>query len=195
MSNESQDFTELLHRVQQRDEAAAKNLVEHLYPLVFRIVHAHRPREMAAEDLCQEVFMHVFTRLHQFRGNVPFDHWVSRIAVNTCIDQLRRKRVRPELRWADLDEGYATALEATLAETAPPSTQQAEYARELVALLLARLSPQDRLIIQWLELEERTVSEISALTGWSQTLVKVRAFRARRKMRKALEQQINKEAQ
>ena len=193
MSDEPQHFADLLRRVSQRDEGAAKRLVEHLYPLVCRIVHAHRPREMAAEDLSQEVFMNVFAHLHQFRGSVPFEHWVSRIAVNTCIDHLRRKRVRPELRWADLDEPRVAALEATLCATEEPSRHQAEYARELVALLLARLDPQDRLIIQWLELEERTVREISTLTGWSQTRVKVRAFRARRKLRNALEAYANKE--
>jgi RNA polymerase sigma-70 factor (ECF subfamily) len=194
MSDDPNELAGLLEGVRRRDETAATRLVGRLYPLVSRIVRAHRPREMAHDDLCQEVFMSVFAGLGQYRGVVPFEHWVSRVAVNTCIDQLRRKRARPEIRWADLGEGAVAALEATLAETPAPSAGQAGAARELVGQVLERLDPQDRLVIQWMELEDRSVSEVRTLTGWSASLVKVRAFRARRKMRKALERILRKEA-
>jgi len=64
--------------------------------------------------------------------------------------------------------------------------ENADAARLLVERILARLSPAARLIITLLEIEERSVKEISQLTGWSVALVKVRAFRARAEMRKAL---------
>jgi len=182
-----------LEQVRQRDESATRQLVERLYPLVVKIVRAHRPRQMAEEDLCQEVFMSVFEDLDQYRGAVPFEHWVSRVAVHTCIDQLRRHRARPEIRWADLSEEEAEALQALVADAAEPSAAQAAATRDLLGKLLDGLAPHDRLVIQWLELEDRSVSEVRALTGWSSTLVKVRAFRARRKMRAALEKLLASE--
>lgn len=193
MGDDGAEWAALLDGVRRRDQAAARDLVERLYPLVRKIVGAHRPRQMAEEDLCQEVFMSVFADLEQFRGAVPFEHWVSRVAVHTCIDHLRRQRARPEIRWADLSEAEAESLQAMLADQSEPSPEHAVATRELVGRLLAGLDPQDRLVIQWMELEERSVNEVAVLTGWSKTLVKVRAFRARRKMRKALEQILEQE--
>jgi len=114
---------------------------------------------------------------------VPFTHWVSRIAVTTCIDQLRAQRRRPELRWADLSEREAEVLDSVTAgeEVAP---DDAVEAKELVHKLLERLNPDDRMVIQMLDLEQKSIAEISALTGWNKTLVKVRAFRARRKLQR-----------
>jgi len=98
------DVPGCLNRVRQRDQAAARELVDHLYPLVIRIVRSHLPRRVPEEDLAQEVFMKMFTRLEQYQGAVPFPHWVSRIAVTTCIDHLRAQKRRPEFRMADLSE-------------------------------------------------------------------------------------------
>jgi len=64
----------------QRDQIAAREMVEHLHPLVIRIVRSHLPRRVAEEDLSQEIFLKMFTRLDQYQGAVPFSHWVSRIA-------------------------------------------------------------------------------------------------------------------
>ena len=77
------DLAGCLQRVRQRDQQAARELVEHLYPLVIRIVRAHLPRRVPEEDLAQEVFLKMFSRLDQYQGAVPFPHWVSRIAVTT----------------------------------------------------------------------------------------------------------------
>src|SRR4051794_30801980 len=92
----------VLARVRENDEAAARELVERLDPLVAQVVHANLPRRDEPEDLMQEVFLKMFSRLGQFRGEVPLEHWVSRITLNTCLDHLRRQRARPELRMADL---------------------------------------------------------------------------------------------
>jgi RNA polymerase sigma-70 factor (ECF subfamily) len=176
-----------LERVRAHDEAASRELVERLHPLVLRIVRAHRPQRMAEEDLCQEVFMSLFASLAQYRGSVPFDHWVSRVAVNTCIDHLRRHRSRPELRWADLAPDEARALESLHDGHPATSTGDAVATNDLLEKILATLPPEDRLVIQLMALDQRSVKEVCALTGWSAPLVKVRAFRARRKMRRSLE--------
>jgi DNA-directed RNA polymerase specialized sigma24 family protein len=159
------DLAGCLDGVRRRDEASARALVDHLYPLVIRIVRSHRPRRVAEEDLAQEVFLKMFTRLDQYQGAVPFPHWVSRIAVTTCIDQLRAQKRRPELRWADLSEGEADLAEAVL-------TNENDVAVN------------DQVVIRLLDLEQKTIAEIAALTGWNQSLIKVRAFRARRKLRR-----------
>jgi len=134
----------------------------------------------------------MFTRLSQYQGAVPFPHWVSRIAVTTCIDQLRAQKRRPEFRWADLSEGEVEVLETVTADesTAP---DDAVAARELVGRLLGQLKPEDRLVVQLLDLEQKSIAEISAITGWNQSLVKVRAFRARRKLQKLFAELKKKE--
>jgi len=193
MADDSFDFAGCLERVRQRDQSASRQLVEHLYPLVIRIVRSHLPRRVAEEDLAQDIFLKMFTRLAQYQGNVPFPHWVSRIAVTTCIDQLRAQKRRPEFRWADLSENEAEVLDNVLTDERDTTPGDALAARELVHKLLDQLKPDDRLVIQLLDLEQKTIAEISARTGWNQTLVKVRAFRARRKLQKLFQDLQNKE--
>jgi RNA polymerase sigma factor (sigma-70 family) len=177
-----------LARVRRGDDDAARALVTHLYPLVIKIVRAHLPRRMAEEDLAQEIFMKMFANLEQYRGAVPLEHWVSRVAVTTCLDQLRAQKRRPELRWADLSETEAEMLDAVIRNDSEPHPSQALAAREIVYKLLDQLGPEDRLVITLLDLEERSVAEIHKLTGWNHSAIKVRAFRARHKLKKLLAQ-------
>ena len=137
--------------------------------------------------------MKVFSRLSQYQGPMPFPHWVSRIAVTTCIDHLRAQKRRPEFRWADLSENEAEVLDAVLTSENDVSANDALAARELVEKLIEQLNPADQLVIRMLDLEQKTLLEISELTGWSSTLIKVRAFRARRKLQKLFGQLRRKE--
>ena len=137
--------------------------------------------------------MKMFTRLEQYQGAVPFSHWVSRIAVTTCIDHLRAQKRRPEFRWADLSEDEAEVLDAVLTNESDQAPDDALAARELVNKLLGQLNPADRLVLQLLDLEQKTVPEIRALTGWNSSLIKVRAFRARRKLQKLFQELQRKE--
>ena len=109
---------------------------------------------------------------------------VSRIVINTCLNQLRSEKVRPELRMSDLSEEQAVVVEKLCTTEAASDEQDALAAREVVELLLDHLSPDDRLLINLLHLEGRSVQEVADLTGWSRTGVKVRAFRARGRMRR-----------
>ena len=177
------DVAGCLDRVRRRDQAAARELVDHLYPLVIRIVRSHLPRRVAEEDLAQDIFLKMFTRLEQYQGAVPFPHWVSRIAVTTCIDQLRAQKRRPEFRWADLSENEAEVLDAVMTNEKDVAANDAMASHELVHKLLDQLKPDDRMLLQLLDMEQKTIAEIGELTGWNASLVKVRAFRARRKLR------------
>jgi RNA polymerase sigma-70 factor (ECF subfamily) len=192
-AEETFDFAECLGRVRTRDQVAARELVDQLYPLVIKIVRAHLPRRVAEEDLAQDIFLKMFNRLDQYQGAVPFPHWVSRIAVTTCIDQLRAQKRRPELRWADLSEDQAEVLDAVMTNENETTASDAVATKELVHTLLDQLSPRDRSVIQMLDLEQKTLAEISELTGWNTTLIKVRAFRARRKLQKLFEELKRKE--
>lgn len=182
--DESFDLAGCLERVRGSDQTAARQLVEHLHPMVIRIVRARLPRRVAEEDLTQEIFLKMFTRLAQYQGSVPFTHWVSRIAVTTCIDHLRAQKRRPEFRWADLSENEADVLDAVLTSENDVNAADALAAHELVHKLLDQLNPEDRMVLQLLDLEQKTLAEVKELTGWNITLVKVRAFRARRKLQK-----------
>jgi RNA polymerase sigma-70 factor, ECF subfamily len=177
---------ELVAAALRQDEAAARELVRALYPLVAKIVRAHPPVRTAEEDLCQMIFIKVLQKLPQFSGAVPLEHWVSRIAVNTCLNQIRAEKTRPELREADLSEEQVAVIQ-NLASTADELGPDQSFAsRQLVEHLMNALKPQERLVIDLLYLQQRSVAEIRGATGWSPTLVKVRAFRARQKMKRLL---------
>lgn len=193
MTEEVFDLPGCLALVRQGDQVASRDLVNHLYPLVIKIVRSHLPRRSAEEDLAQDIFIKMFTRMHQYQGTVPFAHWVSRIAVTTCIDQLRSQKRRPEFRMADFSEEEAHFLENTSDPGDKPDQVEALEARELVQKMLGTLSPKDRTILTLLDLEQRSLSEIASMTGWSTTMIKVRAFRARKKLQRAFEELKQKE--
>lgn len=179
------DMAGCLARVRQRDEDAARSLLQHLYPLVIKLVRSHLPRRTSEEDLAQVVFMKIFAKIDQFSGTVPFEHWVSRIAVNTCLNQLQAEKIRPELRWADLskeDERVLESLASTAGELQHPDEQVAS--RDLVDKLLSMLSPNDRLLINLINLEGHSIEDVKKITGWNISVIKVRVFRARRKLKK-----------
>src|SRR5437762_9490666 len=84
----------LVDRARSGDDDAARELIRQLYPLVAKIVRGYRPRRTAEEDLAQMIFVKVFQNLAQYSGKVPISHWVSRIAVNTCRNQLMAEKAR-----------------------------------------------------------------------------------------------------
>jgi len=175
----------LVDRARGGDDNAARELIRQLYPLVAKIVRGYQPRRTAEEDLAQMIFVKVFQNLAQYSGKVPISHWVSRIAVNTCRNQLMAEKARPELRHADLSEEQAAMLE-NLASDDALSPDRKLAARDLVEKLLAMLKPVERLVIDMLYLQERSVAEVQKLTGWTAATIKVRAFRARQKLRKQM---------
>lgn len=181
------DNRALVEAALQHDDDAARELVRRLYPLVAKMVRAHRPRRTSEEDLCQMIFVRMFQKLNQFSGKVPIEHWVSRIAVNTCLNQIEAERVRPELRQADLSEEEQAVVENLAATPDELAHDKRFAARQLVEHLLDLLKPAERLVIDLLYLQQRSVEEVRQITGLSAALVKVRAFRARQKMKSALD--------
>jgi RNA polymerase sigma-70 factor (ECF subfamily) len=172
--------------LRERDESAARDLMALLYPHVARIARSHLPFRMDEADLVQEIFAKLFLNLHRYDARLPLENWVSRVSINVCRDHLRARARRPELRWSDLSEAEQAALEVSLQGTGVAPEESAAHASEMLRKLFETLSADDRLVLSLLHLEEKSVAEIADLTGWSRPLVKIRAFRARARVRKAL---------
>lgn len=175
---------EWIRQTREGNECAASKLMEHLYPLVLKMVRAHGSKRTSEEDLCQMIFVRIFHRLPQWAGKAPFENWVARIAINTCLNQIEFERVRPEVRYADLTEEQVAAVEKLRMDAARLPLESDPVAGEILDTLLAQMKPKDRLIINLLHLEGRSVREIQILTGWSAASVKVRAFRARQRLKR-----------
>jgi RNA polymerase sigma-70 factor (ECF subfamily) len=173
------------------DEAAARALVEALYPYVVTVIRRHAGESACVEDLAQDVFVRCFANAARWDPSKPLEPWIARIVVNRCRDSFRARRVRPELRWSDLTSGAREAVQATLESSDPnpdPSASALDAeSHALLLRLLDTLEADDRLVLSLLHLEGKSTAEIAGLTGWSRVLVKVRAFRARAKLRAAFE--------
>ena len=191
MEDETSRLKSLIPRVKSGDEDAAKQLIELLYPRVIRIVRANLPFATEEQDLSQEIFMKIFAKIDQYKGAKEITHWVSRIAVNTCYDQLRLQRANRELRFADLSPSQEEFLQQTLADSSIdnnlPTAEPSGLAKECIEQLLATLNPTEQIVIRMLDMEQRSVAEIAKMTSWGASKIKVTAMRARRKLRKKLD--------
>ena len=177
---------ELIAAVREGDTASFEPLVVRHSPRVFATARRYARRESEIEDIVQEVWSKAFQKLPGFRGEAPFEHWLMRMAVRTCYDFLREHQRNRETSFTELSESETDWLDRFVA--APDTaSDESSAARQLIERVLAMLSPSARLVITLLEIEDRSVKEISGLTGWSMPLVKVRAFRARAEMRKCLQ--------
>ena len=131
------------------------------------------------DDLSQEVFLRAWRKLGSFRGDAPFEHWLARLTITTCYDFLRRER--RHRGQVSLDEFPLEMRDAGI-----DAAIRAGHARELLDWAMRRLSAEEQLVVTLLEIEERTVREIAAQTGWSESNVKVRAYRARGRLKEIL---------
>jgi RNA polymerase sigma factor (sigma-70 family) len=181
------DVDGCLRRWKDGDEAAAEQLIRHLFPVISRIVRTHLPRRDDEKDLVQEILMKTFSRLHQYKGDAPITHWVSRLALTTCLDRLRAQKIRPEIRRSDLTPEESDVFEAAWLSGSSPDAGSAIAARDLVDKILASLSPEDRSLILMVDLEGRSLQEISETTGWSISKIKMRLFRVRPQLRQMIQ--------
>ncbi len=142
------------------------------------------------EEAAQEVFLKAFTELGSYEGRGSMEGWLTRITTNTCLNLLRSSKRRPELTLSDLSADETNWLDTNL--TAEAAAQHKSVERSLVAADLAgrvlqTLPADDQLVLTLIDGEEASVKDVVELTGWSESKVKVQAFRARRKMRQAVE--------
>ena len=176
---------ELIAAVLKGDAASFEPLVQKYLPRVFATARRYARRESEVEDIAQEVWLKSFQKLSSFRGEAPFEHWLMRLTVRTCYDFLRSHQRNRETSFTELSAPETEWLDRFVADP-PSASEDAAGAKQLIDRLLEQLSPANRLVITLLEIEDRSVKDISKITGWSVPLVKVRAFRARAEMRKLL---------
>jgi RNA polymerase sigma-70 factor (ECF subfamily) len=174
---------ELIAAVLKGDAASFEPLIQKYSPRVFSTARRYARRESEIEDIVQEVWLKAFHKLKSFRGEAPFEHWLMRLAVRTCYDFLRGHQRNRESSFSEISEPEDDWLDRFVVDPSS-AVEDAAAAKLLVDRVLEKLSPPARLVITLLEIEDRSVKEIAALTGWSVPLVKVRAFRARAEMRK-----------
>jgi len=141
---------------------------------VFRLAGRFFLRPEDVEEVAQETFLTAWQRLDTYKARAPFEHWLTRLCLNCCYARLRKDR---------RVEQPVDALPPTAAPNADPD------AKLEVAALLQRLEPQDRFILLLMDGEGWSAAEIAERLGWTRTNVKVRAHRARKRLREALERE------
>jgi len=178
---------ELIAAAVQGDPASFEPLIQKYSLRVFATARRYARLEREVEDIVQEVWIKAYQKLASFRGDAPFEHWLMRMAVRTCYDELRRTRRRGESSIGDLSEEEAAYLHERLRDlSASGNVEGAAISRDLANKLLSRLRPDDRMVLALLKLEELSIAEISSLTGWTIAKVKMRSHRAQRGLRQML---------
>ena len=163
--------TRLVAAAKRGEEEAFTELVKRHEQRVFKLASRFFRQRHEVEDAAQETFLTVWRKLHTYAGRAPFEHWLTRICLNCCYARLRKKK----------------RLEEPLEADVPVAASDPGAAVE-VDRLLARLAPADRFVLLLLHGEGRSVAEIAERLGWSRTNVKVRAHRARKRLRRLLEE-------
>lgn len=152
---------------------------------VFGLVRKHVPAA-EVEDVAQDAFIRAYKALPGYQGKGQgFRAWLASIAVRTCYDFWRRAYRNQETPVSHLTEDHERWLDAALAETSQEILEDrgnADEAREILEAGLARLSPEDRMVLELVYLEGLSGKEAAELLQWSTAKVKVRCFRARRKL-------------
>jgi len=181
---------ELARFAREGDESAFEEIMRRYSPRVFRFAGKFFHQRSLAEEAAQEVFLKAFTELGSYEGRGSMEGWLTRIATTTCLNLLRSSKRRPELRASDLTEDQTDWLDKNLAHAATEQHQSSErslVAADLAGRVLQTLPPDDQLVLTMIDGEDASVKDVVSLTGWSESKVKVKAFRARRRMRKAVE--------
>jgi RNA polymerase sigma-70 factor (ECF subfamily) len=188
---------DLAHRARDGDESAFAEIMRRYSPRVFYVASRFFRERSLVEDAAQEVFLKTFTQLESFEARGSLEGWITRIATNTCLNMIRGSKRRPELTISDLTEDENNWLDNKLANVATEryrSSERSMIAADLADRVLRTLSPDDRLVLTLMDGEELSVNDVVKLTGWSESKVKVTAFRARRRMRKAVEKLLGRKA-
>lgn len=175
--------SEMVARARRGDEDAFVRLALIYRPKVWKTASRFARSRAELEDLTQELFIKIWKGLPSYRADAPFENWLMTVSVRGCYDFLRKNRNRRET------EHLVDPQESREAEDRHPARQRdRREAWETVQILLQRLEPKDRTVITLLDLEDKSVKETAELTGWSESNVKVRAHRARKKMREIFEE-------
>jgi len=164
-------------------------------PRVFYIASKFFRQRALVEEAAQEAFLKAYTQLSSYEGRGSFEGWLTRITTNQCLNMIRSAKRRPEQTVADLTEDESGWLENRLANVSIERHKSSEHsivAADLAEKVLSEMSPDDRTVLMSVDGEEMSIKEVAEMTGWSESKVKVQAFRARRRMREAVEKLLGR---
>ena len=164
-------------------------------PRIFRVASRFFRERSQVEDAAQEIFLKAFTELKSYEGRGSMEGWLTRIATNTCLNMIRSAKRQPQMTASDLTETESSWIKSQLAQAATERHQSREtsfVAADLAGRVLQTLSPDDQLVLTMIDGEDASVKEVVQATGWSESKVKVLAFRARRRMREAVEKLLTR---
>jgi RNA polymerase sigma-70 factor (ECF subfamily) len=168
----------VIGRVLGGDGEAYGALIERYQSRIAKMMWRFSRDAETHRELVQDVFVQAFESLPGFRAAAPFEHWLARIATRVGYRHWKRERRTPQTvpldEWRDQPDSAAEDMDA------------ADAGRRLHELL-AHLPPRDRLVLTLRYVEEHSVERTAELTGWSETMVKVQAWRARRKLQRLYE--------
>jgi len=177
-----------VRQAQDGEESAFAEIVRRYSPRVFSVASRFFRQRSLVEEAAQEVFLKAFTQLGSFEGRGSLEGWLTRIATNTCLNMVRGAKRRPEFTVSDLTEDEQSWLDhQPIDRSEQRSVENNLVATDLADRLLSVLSPEDQQALLMIDGEKASIKEVAEATGWSESKVKVRAFRARRKVREAME--------
>lgn len=173
------------------DEIAFENIFDRYKRFVASIAARYFRRPEQIEEIIQISFTKVYLELSNFNGNhdFSFPSWIGRITANACLDVLRKQKRKPENLHCELSDEESEFLFADT-KNDERTAENSHIRRDLAEKLLSRLPAEDRAIMEMLEVEEMSVKEVSEITGWSASKVKIRAFRSRKTLRKILKKYL-----
>jgi RNA polymerase sigma-70 factor (ECF subfamily) len=177
------------------DEYAFAEIVRRYSPRVFLFVGKFFRQHSVIEEIAQDIFLRIYVQLRTFANRGSFEGWLTRITVNTCINQLRSTKRETELTFSALTDEEADWLERKLNNFATnhSSDEDRIVASNLVNRVLEAMSADDRAVLTLIDAEGYSVREVAEMMGWKESKVKTQAFRARRRMRQAIEKLMKKE--
>ena len=177
------DDRELVQRAQREDKEAFEILVKKHQGRVFAVAGGILRNREDVEDIAQQVFLKAYFALKRFDQRSAFSTWLYKITVNECWDLLRKKKVRPLVYESELTEEQAHAYQTTeeKGRVAPDASEELETRQQLDQWLDC-LEERDRTMLVLKEVQGFTVEEIAEIMAINGNTVKVRMFRARRKI-------------
>ena len=190
-SSGGSDDASLVSRVRNGDNSAFDRLVLRHRRKVTSVASRFFPQPQDAEDLAQEAFVRAYTQLDKLKEGVPFLNWLLRITINISLDRIRHQRRRPEFSESQIGSDESQSIERHMLTSSKGRDERTAEALEASALLekvRGKLPPKDQAVLYLLYDEDRDVAEVAEILGWTRSNVKVRAFRARRFLRRELEE-------
>ncbi|MBV9885494.1 MAG: sigma-70 family RNA polymerase sigma factor [Acidobacteria bacterium] len=177
------DDRELVRRAQGEDHRAFEELVRRHQHRVVAVAGGILRQREDVEDIAQQVFVKAYFSLKRFDQRAAFSTWLYKITVNECWDLLRKRKVRPLVYESDLSEDQARQFGAPEERSTPtPDISDTLEARQKVERLLECLDERDKMMLILKEVEGFAVEEIAEILDLNANTVKVRLFRARRRI-------------